>query len=1083
MGIFRIEKKNLNGETVEVMEFPNTILDTGLEYLCAAPGNDFNIRPHIAVGASDVTPDTNQKGLIQQIMMKDATFTAGTSTGPNPNGNKQFIATANFASNEAVGELTEISYIMATASDDVTNPIPLNRTLFQVAGALDTRFSATPELDQIQNTDISNVSKIFGTTQFSQSFTTGTGVVNLSEIALSLASSGAPAVPLQIQLCADAAGVPGAVLGTTVIAQFAEPVQRWRIGSFASPVVTTAATKYHIVVSATGTDTANAYRLFGSSTDQYAGGALLLSTNSGTSYAPVAPAQDAGFKTYTSVTGATTHDYVLTAVQFDTETAQSADFTVTAFPENNLDSTNTSQGTVRLSLPTYVELPPYTKALKLYKKVGAAYNLLATLGDIRQYFYDNGTVTPDITHNPPAATSPAAPVGLAATIDSTQGGPLNSAQDRYYKVSALQYGPVNNAVTVGPFINNSGVISPPPFYTSPYSSINLPIAATEYETAGSTEYHLVAPTINSVQFKDYFTGPTLDPILWSFTNNNTDYFTFVKPASTNENQLQLNVPQGVPFVIASKKQARAAQTYYVNVSIPWLNLPKPFTIVNSGGVSSTNPIYTDGAANRVPVFSFLNPNNINTFNNDKRLTLEVGFYHNYRTEDQTTLGDVNPYAHGPQWCLYDNLGNTYFFAMADIPSSHSDGAYTFKIDIGPTDRSLKISVLDPIARTFKVITSSLNEFDFHTQLNGSHVLANGGHPGPATQTTNHFQVPENYSFAIGNPSNDALSFVPPGTAYVSVGDSIYTITGITPSVPVPAISMISSGYHAVMTWTPVLGARRYRLYSTISSGVYGTGQGSLVTEYETYYPAYAVQSTATADGNDWFNSIAGAGTSIRNWQDIGVTYGFDATSTGTTNCYGEGGFIGSLNGSYGGPTVPTIAGAPGSAEGYLLLLTGIGQHAMFTFMGGGFELVGETGPDRGIASIYIDGNYVQDIDFYSADRKEQVSVFTTNVLTPGFHTVKVYPKALGGALQANDFSLGYSIPLDYFRITLPAVVDGGNVSTGAPVATNDSHIATVPPPSIKGSRTYNGNGPTVVVKDPQHTLSVTMTFSLINPNL
>jgi hypothetical protein len=156
---------------------------------------------------------------------------------------------------------------------------------------------------------------------------------------------------------------------------------------------------------------------------------------------------------------------------------------------------------------------------------------------------------------------------------------------------------------------------------------------------------------------------------------------------------------------------------------------------------------------------------------------------------------------------------------------------------------------------------------------------------------------------------------------------------------------------------------------------------------------------------------------------------------------------------------------------------------MFTFMGGGFELVGETGPDRGIASIYIDGNYVQDIDFYSADRKEQVSVFTTNVLTPGFHTVKVYPKALGGALQANDFSLGYSIPLDYFRITLPAVVDGGNVSTGAPVATNDSHIATVPPPSIKGSRTYNGNGPTVVVKDPQHTLSVTMTFSLINPNL
>jgi len=147
-------------------------------------------------------------------------------------------------------------------------------------------------------------------------------------------------------------------------------------------------------------------------------------------------------------------------------------------------------------------------------------------------------------------------------------------------------------------------------------------------------------------------------------------------------------------------------------------------------------------------------------------------------------------------------------------------------------------------------------------------------------------------------------------------------------------------------------------------------------------------------------------------------------------------------------------------------------------MGGGVEVVGETGPDRGIANVYIDGNFVETVDFYSANRMEQQSVFSTSALTPGYHTIMV---AWTGT--ANDFSLGTAIPLDYFHIIVPAIVDSNNLFTGNPSSTNNSGIIPFYPPTIKGSKTYNGNGPTVVVKDPQHTLDVTLTFSLINPNL
>ncbi|CAM6032152.1 unnamed protein product, partial [Sphagnum compactum] len=635
----------------------NTILDAGLEYLCTG-GTNFNDTPTIGVGSSDITPDTNQVGLIAEVASNTATFTPGISTIQNPNGNTQFLVSTHFNSNQAIGELTELSYFM--------NGTPLNRTLFQTPGFLDTRFANTPELDQFQNVDISNVTQVYGSVYLDQTFVVGasggafsTPPANLTEVALSLASSGNPAYPLTVEIFSDNSGQPGTVLGTTTIAAFSEPVQRWRIATFPSTISVTASSTYHIVVSCPNTDQADAYDVFGSVSDVYTYGQLSQSLDGGNTFAPVSPSQDLGFKTYYSETGATTHDYVITQTQFDKETAASPDLLVTAFPVNNLDSTSTNQGTVRLSLPTFQSLGGFVENIKVYKKVGSAYGLLATLGTVRQYFYDNGSVAPDLTHTPPVSSAITTPTGLAITTDTTNGGNLQLGQNRYYVVSAVQQGPIVNSINVGPWQYN-GTGTEPSYATSSYSTTPVPLYGTEYETAASGEVMLTAPATAAAPFTEYFSNATLDSTKWNITNANSDYFNILKLSSTNENQLQMNVPQGVPFVISSTRQARP------------------------------------------------------------------------------------------------------------VPA---------------------------IAMT----------------VNGS-VVANAG------------------------------------------------------------------GFGATLTWNAVSGARKYRLYASTTSGNYSAANGALVYDYETYFPAYAVQSTDTPN-NDFNNGFVAVGSQVRNWQDIGVTYAVDANTT------------------------------------------------------------------------------------------------------------------------------------------------------------------------------------------------------------
>ena len=99
MGIFHVSKKDLNGKIVESYTMQNVILDAGLEYLCGqggtgtGVGNDFNLNPQIGVGTNDITPDTNQIGLISPVAngLNTATFTSKSlSTTENTTGNNQF---------------------------------------------------------------------------------------------------------------------------------------------------------------------------------------------------------------------------------------------------------------------------------------------------------------------------------------------------------------------------------------------------------------------------------------------------------------------------------------------------------------------------------------------------------------------------------------------------------------------------------------------------------------------------------------------------------------------------------------------------------------------------------------------------------------------------------------------------------------------------------------------------------------------------------------------------------------------------------------------------------------------------------
>jgi hypothetical protein len=88
------------------------------------------------------------------------------------------------------------------------------------------------------------------------------------------------------------------------------------------------------------------------------------------------------------------------------------------------------------------------------------------------------------------------------------------------------------------------------------------------------------------------------------------------------------------------------------------------------------------------------------------------------------------------------------------------------------------------------------------------------------------------------------------------------------------------------------------------------------------------------------------------------------------------------------------------------------SEASLRFVGSGVKWIGTQGPDRGVASVSIDGKFQTKVDQYREDRKGLVELFSMNGLSHGFHEITI---TVDG--RRNERSSGTRIDIDAFDVT------------------------------------------------------------------
>jgi len=92
---------------------------------------------------------------------------------------------------------------------------------------------------------------------------------------------------------------------------------------------------------------------------------------------------------------------------------------------------------------------------------------------------------------------------------------------------------------------------------------------------------------------------------------------------------------------------------------------------------------------------------------------------------------------------------------------------------------------------------------------------------------------------------------------------------------------------------------------------------------------------------------------------------------------------------------------------------GVHTRAVFTFSGARVTWIGLTGPQTGIANVYVDGVFMTAVDTFAQDGEHlQVPLFTSEPLTAGIHTLAI--EVTG---NKNPASTGVHIAVDGFDVT------------------------------------------------------------------
>ncbi|WP_339207621.1 S-layer homology domain-containing protein [Paenibacillus sp. FSL K6-3182] len=89
-----------------------------------------------------------------------------------------------------------------------------------------------------------------------------------------------------------------------------------------------------------------------------------------------------------------------------------------------------------------------------------------------------------------------------------------------------------------------------------------------------------------------------------------------------------------------------------------------------------------------------------------------------------------------------------------------------------------------------------------------------------------------------------------------------------------------------------------------------------------------------------------------------------------------------------------------------------GASASFSFMGNIIEWYGVIGDDHGIADVYIDGQYVTNVDLYSTSRETGALLFRSEHLGGGQHTIEIEVQDSKNQASSNSYVEVYSFRIE-----------------------------------------------------------------------
>jgi len=175
--------------------------------------------------------------------------------------------------------------------------------------------------------------------------------------------------------------------------------------------------------------------------------------------------------------------------------------------------------------------------------------------------------------------------------------------------------------------------------------------------------------------------------------------------------------------------------------------------------------------------------------------------------------------------------------------------------------------------------------------------------------------------------------------------------------------------------------------------------GSLVAEVDLYSPTEQIQAavftaTGLADATHTLTIEATGRQNPASQNALVVVDAFEVTSSGIqiqetdpSITYGPGWIMGNRDKAY--------------SEGTSAESNTVGAQATFTFTGTGVRWIGARGPQTGIARVFLDGAFVQDIDTYALTEGPQHTDFTATGLAAGTHTLTI--QVIGKNLASTNF--------------------------------------------------------------------------------